>query len=505
VTYPIPDAALDDRLAIVGTSGSGKTHAACTGVERLLEKRARVVVIDPLDVWYGLRLKQDGVRPAFPVVIFGGARGDVPITEAAGAIIGETIATMAESCVVSLASLGSKAAERRFMLALLDRLYRRAAGEPLHIVIDEADLFAPQKGGEPQLQNLMENIVRRGRVRGFIPWLITQRPAVLSKDVLSQADGLIAMKLTLPHDINAVGSWIEGQADKAQEKRILARLPQLERGQGVLWIPGREILTEVHFPQRTTYDSSRTPKRGEPARAAVLKPIDLGAVKTLLASLETVASGNDPKALKREIAALRAQLATGGGPAAHATQVQIDAAEQRAYERGFAEGSRQAAAATSEADRLALEQFISAHFEQRTERVARPVAQAPAEPAPEAPRPKREAKAPTAAGELDGPEKALLAALAWWKAVGQSQPSRAMACAIVGWRVTAGHIRNKASSLNTLGLITYPSPGRRQLTAEGAKATGLPIDFQFQKATAANAKYPGREHKRISHGDARRA
>jgi len=34
-------------------------------------------------------------------------------------------------------------------------------------------------------------VVRRGRVRGFIPWLITQRPAVVHKDVLSQADILI--------------------------------------------------------------------------------------------------------------------------------------------------------------------------------------------------------------------------------------------------------------------------------------------------------------------------
>jgi hypothetical protein len=44
-----------------------------------------------------------------------------------------------------------------------------------------------------------------------------------------------------------------------------------------------------------------------------------------------------------------------------------------------------------------------------------------------------------------------------------------------------------------------------------AKATGLPIDFQFQRATAANARYPGRQHPRmalgfdVSHGDARKA
>jgi polynucleotide 5'-kinase involved in rRNA processing len=44
-------AALDDRIAIVGTAGSGKTYAAKGFVERLLDTSARVAVVDPLGVW----------------------------------------------------------------------------------------------------------------------------------------------------------------------------------------------------------------------------------------------------------------------------------------------------------------------------------------------------------------------------------------------------------------------------------------------------------------------
>lgn len=40
MSHPIPTSALDDRLAIVGTAGSGKTYAAGTAVERLLERGA---------------------------------------------------------------------------------------------------------------------------------------------------------------------------------------------------------------------------------------------------------------------------------------------------------------------------------------------------------------------------------------------------------------------------------------------------------------------------------
>jgi DNA helicase HerA-like ATPase len=40
--------ALDDRIAIVGTAGSGKTYTAKGFVERLLDARARVTIVDPL-------------------------------------------------------------------------------------------------------------------------------------------------------------------------------------------------------------------------------------------------------------------------------------------------------------------------------------------------------------------------------------------------------------------------------------------------------------------------
>lgn len=337
--HPIPTAALDDRLAFVGTSGSGKTYSAGTAVERLLAAKARTVIVDPLGVWWGLRLLPDGKTPSpWGVVIFGGEHGDLPLNEHAGKIIGETVAGMAESCIVSLDGLGTKTAERRFMLAFLETLYRKATGEPFHIIFDEADLWAPQKASEPTLQNLMEQIVRRGRVKGFIPWLITQRPAVLSKDVLSQADGLVAMKLTASQDRDALGAWIEGQADRAEEKRILARLPQLARGESIVWIPGRGVLAEAAFPIKATFDSSRTPKRGEKRQARELTPIDLGALKDRLATVEQEAKANDPRALKAEIARLQRQMRDAAALAAKAGQVPDPAAIEAAREDGFAAG-----------------------------------------------------------------------------------------------------------------------------------------------------------------------
>ena len=154
----------------------------------------------------------------YPVVVFGDRHADVPLDEGMGRALGRLVGTHQIACVVDVSDLGSAAARRGFMTAFAEALYE-ANSAPLHLVLDEADLWAPQRA-QPDGYDLLrrvEEIVRRGRIRGFVPWLITQRPAVLHKDVLSQADILVSMKLTSSQDREAVGRWIEGQAERAEE------------------------------------------------------------------------------------------------------------------------------------------------------------------------------------------------------------------------------------------------------------------------------------------------
>ena len=284
----LPLSALDERFAIVGTSGSGKTYAAKGLIEQLMDLGGRVCVVDPLGVWWGLRAGADGIAPGYPVVVFGGRHADIPLDESMGAVLGELVGTRSLACVLDLSEFASSAAQRLFMTAFAETL-RAVNTEPLHLVLDEADLWAPQRAqakGQALLGRI-EEIVRRGRVRGFVPWLITQRPAVLHKDVMSQADILVSMKLTSSQDREAVGRWIQGQADRAEGRRILAELPQLARGEGFLWAPSDGVLARVKFPAIRTLDSSRTPQRNERvATPRTLAAVDVSAVVAALAEIE---------------------------------------------------------------------------------------------------------------------------------------------------------------------------------------------------------------------------
>jgi hypothetical protein len=463
LTHPIPLAALDDRLGFVGTAGSGKTYNAGTGVERLLASGGRVIIPDPLGVWWGLGLSADGLSPApwrekGRLVIFGGPHGDLPLNEHAGALIGETVAGMAESAILDLSGFGTKAAEIRFMLAFLTALYRHASTEPVHLIFDEADMWAPQqereKGEGPKLLGMMETVVRRGRIRGFIPWLISQRPAVLNKNVLSQVDGLVAFKLTSSQDRAALGAWIEGQADRAEGKEILGSLPTLPTGTGVVWLPNRNVLATVAFPPKLTFDSSRTPKRGEQLERKELKPLDLDRLKGKLASLEEEAKANDPRALKAEVVRLTRELAKAAKVKAVPMQHNQIATDLRPELQAW-----KARAETAESRLAKIAKLVGGLDQQ-------PFAAAAAREE----RPTIE-RAPAPTG---GPGQRILNALAWWAALGHERPLNEQVAFIAGYSHTSTGYTNPRGALKTSGLVDYPEPGRVSLTDAGRDQAEAP-------------------------------
>lgn len=512
--HPIPRAALDDRLGFLGTSGSGKTYNAGTAVEILLAQKSRVVIIDPLGVWWGLRLQADG-RSASPfnVAIFGGPHGDLPLTEHTGALLGETAATMAESCIIDLSELKTRSAERRFMVAFLEAIYRSTTGEPFHLVVDEADLFAPQKpqAGDEVLLGHMENIVRRGRVKGFISWLISQRPAVLNKNVLSMVDGLLAFKLTSPQDRDALDAWIEGQADKAQGKEIKGNLPTLQIGQGVVWLPGHDILHTASFPEKLTFDSSRRLKRGEQSRRTkALKPVDLGRLKEKLAGVEAEAKANDPKLLRADIAKLRSdktalekQLAAAATKLPKPDPAAIEAAEQRGFERALKE-VRKAADKTAIASMIGsyeeLQSMVapfSALLDTRIKEAKKfkvsleGVTFTPApRVVPDATAARRvqalgattadrlgvvkraREAAPGGDGSIARPHKLIIDAIRWWNVMGVGAPTHAQTAFVAGYSHKSGTWSTYLSHLRSQGLIE--GRGDLVLTETGTAAASDP-------------------------------
>lgn len=490
--YPIPAEALDDRLGIVGTSGAGKTYTAMGAVERLLASGARCVIVDPLDVWWGLRLSSDGDRASkFKLPILGGSHGDLPLTENSGALIGETVAGMADSCIVSLGGFSSGAAERRFMLAFLSALYRRSSGALFHLVLDEADLWAPQQvfdkeGGTMQLKGIVENIVRRGRVKGFVPWLITQRPAVIDKSIMSMMVGLIAMKAMSPQDREAILAWLKGQMAPEQRAELDTAMPQLNVGEGIVWLPGHGVLQRAQFPAKATFDSSRAPRRGEAAPDRELKPLDLGVLQERLSAVEAEVKANDPKALKAEIARLRAETAQSPGVDLEA----VSEAEHRGYRRGkidgYTDGVQTARATIApvievlpgiDAALASIRSAVAAMDQYEGVQAKGPPASPTDAPAPARPPPTpREAPTlPAPRSNTSSVQQRVLDALGELDAIGVTTPPREFVAMLAGYsNVTSKGFREAIAELRNEGAITIPADGRLSI-GEPGRARAAPV------------------------------
>lgn len=110
----LPEELVTETVAILGKRGSGKTTAARVLAEGLLAVDLPVTIFDPTGVWWGLRTSADGAADGYPVVIFGGDHGDVPLEETAGSVIAGVIVAHRLSAVLDLSQL-SKTGARRFM------------------------------------------------------------------------------------------------------------------------------------------------------------------------------------------------------------------------------------------------------------------------------------------------------------------------------------------------------------------------------------------------------
>ena len=58
----LPLEAITETIAILGIRGSGKTNTCVVLTEELLDAGQQVVVIDPTDVWHGIRSSKDGKK-----------------------------------------------------------------------------------------------------------------------------------------------------------------------------------------------------------------------------------------------------------------------------------------------------------------------------------------------------------------------------------------------------------------------------------------------------------
>lgn len=282
--------------------------------EHMLDIKAQVVVIDPVGVWWGLRVDADGKRKGKEIFVIGGDHGDVPLIPEAGAKIAKLLVEKGVSAVIDVS--GFRLGEfKRFSADFAEEFFHLKKGHrsPVHVFVEEAQKIIPQRVGpdEARMVGAFEQIVRLGRNYGIGCSIITQRPQSVNKEVLSQVECLCVLQVTGPHERKALEEWVQ---EVGADRTLIKELPGLERGEGYVWSPSwLRIYKRVHFAKKQTFDASATPVVGQKTKAASISAVDVEALKKDMAEVIATAEKDNPVALRNHIKKLEKLLAVKNG------------------------------------------------------------------------------------------------------------------------------------------------------------------------------------------------
>jgi hypothetical protein len=310
----LPIDVVTQTLAAIGRKGAGKTYLATMLAEEMLDANAQVVVLDPVGNWWGLRVGADGRSKGKQIFVIGGDHGDVPLVPEAGAKIAKLIVERRVSAVLDVSSfrIGER---KRFAADFAEEFFhmKKSQRSPVHLFVEEAQLFAPQRPqpDENRMLGAYEAIIRLGRNYGVGCTMITQRPQSVNKEVLSQVECLCVLQVNGVHERKALEEWVQEQG---ADRKLVGLLPSLQRGEGYLWSPSwLRRFDKVHFKKKETFDASATPEVGKATKAASLSAVDVAALREDMAEVVAAAEKDDPKALRNRIATLERDLRTQGG------------------------------------------------------------------------------------------------------------------------------------------------------------------------------------------------
>jgi len=135
------------------------------------------------------------------------------------------------------------------------------SGQGVMTIIEECQDFVPQLGRPPSFNSIVR-LCKLGRAKGYGVTLISQRPAAVSKEALSQASIYMIHNVINTKDLEAVREQLSFGTDKGQIKKITDGINYASPGELVCYAPeffkdkGFIVVGNVDRPRRVAHSGS---------------------------------------------------------------------------------------------------------------------------------------------------------------------------------------------------------------------------------------------------------
>jgi intein/homing endonuclease len=223
------------------------SNTASVFVEKLLDNGFGLLIVDIDGEYYGLKEEYE--------ILHAGAdeECDVQVTEDHA----EKLATLAlEQNVPIILDISSFLDEKRaksVLTAVARHLFAKGKKrkQPYLVLVEEVHEYIPENGSVGECGKMLIKIGKRGRKHGLGIVGISQRPADVKKDFITQCDWLVWHRLTWNNDTKVVRRILDGEYATAVE--------DLDDGEGFLMTDWSESVRRVQFQRKRTFDAGATP------------------------------------------------------------------------------------------------------------------------------------------------------------------------------------------------------------------------------------------------------
>jgi hypothetical protein len=267
VSLPVVEL-LTGRGFITGKSGSGKSNTASVVVENLLSNNFPILIVDTDGEYYGLKEEFE--------LLHAGADDECDIQVSPEHA--EKLASLALEgnvpIILDVSGYLDDDEAKELLLATARQLFakEKKLKKPFLMLVEEVHEYIPEGGGLDEAGRMLIKIGKRGRKHGLGIVGISQRPADVKKDFITQCDWLVWHRLTWNNDTKVVKRIIDTEHADAVE--------DLGDGEAFLMTDWSESVRRVQFHRKQTFDAGATPGLDDFERPE-LKSVDANLVDEL--------------------------------------------------------------------------------------------------------------------------------------------------------------------------------------------------------------------------------
>jgi hypothetical protein len=280
---------LTGRGFITGKSGSGKSNTASVVAEKLLDNGFGLLIVDIDGEYYGLKEEYEILH------VGGDEECDIQVTEDHAGKIASLALEQNVPIILDISSFLDEEEAETLLTEVAKQLFAKAKKQkqPFLMLVEECHEWMPEKGSMGEVGKMLIKIGKRGRKHGLGIVGISQRPADVKKDYITQCDWLVWHRLTWNNDTKVVGRILDNKYADAVE--------DLDDGEAFMMNDWAEQVRRVQFHRKQTFDAGATPGLDDFERPELKSVSD-----DLVSELETISE--EQQETENRIKELREEL-----------------------------------------------------------------------------------------------------------------------------------------------------------------------------------------------------